>query len=183
MIEKCIGNYLSDEGLTQKGYNISTFDAKADDFKSIWKRCSMVANFWAQYYAIEFTHEGMNESDFLNVVAFILNELIENVSKYCDVKNSSVKVKTFFHQEGKIAFKIHNFLTEKSAEKFSDKIDELLTSDLTELYFQRLEEEEGSGLGYLTMMQDYGVTLGFCFTTVESKNDLYEVEILTNLEF
>ena len=146
MIEKCIGSYLKDEALQQEGYCLSAFDAKADDFKSVWKRCSIVANFWAQYYAMEFTCEGVSENDFINVVAFILNELVENVSKYCDVKDSSVRIKLFFHKEGKVAFKIHNSLTKTSAEKFYGKIDELLTSDLTELYFQRLEEEEGSGM-------------------------------------
>ncbi len=181
-MEQCIGQYLSDKELQDEGYSISTFDAKTEDFRLTWKRCSMVANFWAEYYATEFNHEGVSQDDFLNVVSFILNELIENVSKYCDVKDSSVKVKTFFHKEGRVAFKVHHLLTKESANKFVDKINELLNSDLTELYFQRLEEEEGSGMGYLMMMQDYDVKLGFNFTQAKTEDNLCEVEILTRLE-
>ena len=183
MVERCMGSYVSDEDLQKQKYSVSTFDACANDFKLTWKRCSVVSNFWAEYYATEFIHDGASQSDFLNVVSFILNELIENVSKYCDVENAPVKIKTFFHREGKIIFKTNNFLTEESAIRFADKIDELFTSDLTELYFQRLEEEEGSGLGYLTMIQDYGVTLGFHFTKSDPQNNLYQVETCTKLEF
>jgi hypothetical protein len=62
---------------------------------------------------------------------------------------------------------------------------EILTGDAEELYLKRLERntEEGgggSGLGYLTLINDYGVTLGFKFE--KAGDDLYRVTVQATMK-
>ena len=181
-----IGNYCIDEDLLKDKFRTSSFHTKAKHFASNWRRCSMTADFWAKYYVSDFTHKTMSKKDFQNVISFILNELIENVGKYCDFQESDVAIKSFFHQEGIFILKIDNLLTSQIASRFKETVKELFTTDLDELYIQRLEHNletgEGSGMGYLTMIQDYGVSLGFNF--IENiQPELFKVEISVRMDF
>ena len=186
MISEQIGNYCLDEDLLKDQFRISAFYTKALHLSSNWRRCGMTADFWSKYYASDFNHKTMNKKDFQNMISFVLNELIENVGKYCDVKESDVTIKVFFHQSGKCVLKIDNLLTPQASHQFKDAVKELFTTDLDDLYIQRLESNletgEGSGMGYLTMIQDYGVSLGFNF--VEGfQSDLSKVEISVRMDF
>ncbi len=180
-----IGNYWLDEELLKEEFRVSVFHVKAKHLATNWKRCGLTANFWSKYYASDFSHQKMSQKDFQNVASFILNELIENIGKYCDMPESDVAIKVFFHKSGKYVLKVDNLLTSQASDHFKAIAQELFTVDLDELYVQRLEHNletgEGSGMGYLTMIQDYGVSLGFNFT--EAGEQLSRAEISVRMDF
>jgi len=71
---------------------------------------------------------------------------------------------------------------------FQAFIQELLTSDTNELYIQQLEksaetDSEGSGLGLLTMINDYSATLGWKFeTTTEGDRTMTNVTTMAQIK-
>jgi hypothetical protein len=80
-----------------------------------------------------------------------------------------------------MVFQVTNYIEPAGQEPFVVIIKELLENDPDELYFQKLEENfendaDGSGLGYLTMMKDYGVQFGFKFQPLEAKSVRVDVQ-------
>ena len=78
-------------------------------------------------------------------------------------------------------FQVTNHIHPDEQAAFVEVIQELLTSDVDELYFQKLEENaeydlEGSGLGYLTLIKDYGIQFGFRFRPQDSTSTAVDVQ-------
>ncbi len=111
-------------------------------------------------------------------VSYISNELLENAIKFNADSQYFVKLGLWVLEESetvKLIIYAKNTLTSQQAEKFQAFIQELLTADLDELYIQQVEkaaedpEKEASGLGLLTIVNDYSAKLGWNFTP-ESSN-------------
>jgi hypothetical protein len=83
-----------------------------------------------------------------------------------------------------------NSINDKAIEKFQAYIKELINSDPYEFYIRQLEKnatEENnteSGLGFLTMMNDYGAKLGWKFetSTQESKKSAVTTMVQLKIE-
>ena len=66
-------------------------------------------------------------------------------------------------------------------DKFQEFIQELLSSDPEELYVQQIEKSaedengEASGLGFLTMLNDYSAKLGWKFETIQEEPKIIAV--------
>jgi hypothetical protein len=84
-------------------------------------------------------------------------------------------------EEGQMIFQVRNHIEPAVRVRFTAFIQELLNSDPDELYFKRLEENVelnrgGSGLGYLTLMKDYGIRFGFRFQSVGPESVAVDVQ-------
>ncbi len=68
-----------------------------------------------------------------------------------------------------LRFFVSNSLSDEDSAGFQVLIQRLLTEDPTELYMEQLERnaeedaKDGSGLGFLTMIQDYDASLAWKF--------------------
>ena len=68
-----------------------------------------------------------------------------------------------------ILFYVSNFINPENVESFQDKINQILTEDPNELFMGQLmnneDDEKGadSGLGYLTMINDWNAKLAWKF--------------------
>jgi hypothetical protein len=73
-----------------------------------------------------------------------------------------------------VRFYVSNTLDPQSAPGFQTFIQELLEGDPDEMYMERLmqnaeeESEGGSGLGFLTMLNDYHAELGWKFDVIDA---------------
>lgn len=138
----------------------------ATDIFQSWRRCSLTADFLARYYSYYFPYrekatDRISRETAENNISYILNELIENTAKYSDAADKSVEVAVHL-RETDILCQVTNRVTEKRAGDFVKMVGELMGGNTEELYLSQLEREsDTSGLGYLTMINDYGVTLGF----------------------
>jgi hypothetical protein len=80
---------------------------------------------------------------------------------------------------------VSNFITGKLSGPFHSLAQEILSGNAEELYLKRLERntEEGgggSGLGYLTLINDYGINLGFKFE--KAGDDLFKVTVQATMK-
>jgi len=139
-----------------------------------WRNNGLSADFLADYVSTFFPvlDDDSSQSrshEIKSSVSFIANELLENVMKYtakdCKV---SCGINLFIYQES-LVFYATNFITDLQAAEYKKFITKLVDSDPMELFMDQLEfnalNDEASGLGYLTMVNDYEAKLSWQFET------------------
>lgn len=138
-----------------------------EQFPLKWGDCSDIADLISQYFASCFVADnpGAKALDVIHGVSYMANELIENVVKFRTVGDVGVQAgldgTTFVLQ-------ITNWVTEETGSNFQKLLEELTSCDPGELLVQRIEANAlegrgGSGLGLLTLMNDYGVKVCWSF--------------------
>lgn len=134
-----------------------------------WGRCSLSSDFWAGYMAgfvpPQVPPGRLRREALVQVLSYLLNELFENCAKFSDGSVSAVRYQAWVTPE-QMVFQLTNHVAPAVEDAFAQFIQELLAGDPEELYFRRLEATaegaaHGSGLGYLTLIKDYGITFGF----------------------
>lgn len=134
-----------------------------------WNLCNLTANFMAEYFAELFPEtdvEGklLSRAEISGAIGFVLNELVENAVKFNETGDITVTVG--IDREDLVCL-ISNSVPSSKVAAVKRTLLALTESDPNELLFQRAEanaEDSGdgaSGLGYLIIMTDYGVSLGW----------------------
>ncbi|MCH8554612.1 MAG: DUF6272 family protein [Schleiferiaceae bacterium] len=150
---------------------------KPIDMISYWKRCGLMADFTASFYA--FTREDAAVQE--NIISTVFNELIENATKYSVKRSGEVSVNMKMY-DTVLKIQVENQTTQNHFAKFKAHIQELLaTEDLDQLYMDILvsktsDTPKESGIGLLLLLKDYGVKLGVKFEEDQTK-DLYKTTI------
>jgi hypothetical protein len=96
---------------------------------------------------------------------------------------TSVVLRLFSNQ---LIFYVTNSIKPESIQEFQLFIQRLMNEDLDEMYIEQLEKNASdedtnqSGLGFLTMLNDYAAQLGWKFDTVSHDTGL-EVTIVTTM--
>jgi hypothetical protein len=167
---KVFGEYV--EETDRKSISQSLLVVNSQQMMRNWRTVSLSSDFFARYYSYYFPYkekakERISRDMAENSISFVLNELIENTAKYSNAGDQTVSIRIMLLEDD-IVFSIANFVTATMAESFSKLAREILEGNPEELYMMRLEkntqsEQGGSGLGYLTLINDYGVVLGFKF--------------------
>jgi hypothetical protein len=167
-------------------YLIIRFSPSSVPLKERWRNNGISADFMADYTATFFPADN---SDVRSAVSFIANELIENAMKFHDyTSDQAITVGLFLHQD-RLVFHATNVLDHQGVNDYQAIIEELLNSDPTELYLQQLEanataadnEEARSGIGFLTMLNDYQVKLGWSFEPDPHESEKIAVKTLVDL--
>ena len=169
-----LGEYT--EEIPGKTISESSISIKSDDLYRNWRRVSLSSDFLGRYYSYFFPYQEkalktMSRDEAENIISFVLNELVENTAKYSNTGDKSVQIHIWL-MDGVLLFKVSNFIDEEVAGSFVTLTREILHGDPEELYMKRLErnieDEAGdSGLGYLTLINDFGIVLGFKFDKVD----------------
>lgn len=149
-----------------------------------WRRCSLTADFWARYIALyspaDVGSTRLHRSAMVDILSYLFNELYENCAKF-----SAGPQLTVLHQswrrEAEILIQLTNHIQPAGCAPFQTVIQEILNGDPDELYFQKLEASvefdlEGSGLGYLTLIKDYGIRFGFRFRPLNEQSVAVDVQ-------
>ncbi|MGB0682604.1 MAG: DUF6272 family protein [Magnetovibrionaceae bacterium] len=159
--------------------------------KERWKNNGLSADFLADYVTTFFPGDDQEpdslrlQADVKAAVNFIANELLENAMKYsCTERGYNICIQLLLEEDG-IFFQLTNSMIRARAEQFRGFVDELISTDLEELYVRSLEggfgELEGAGLGFVTMINDYGAELAWSFH--EAANDIVTVETQVRVAF
>lgn len=160
--------------------------------KERWPNNSLSADFLADYFANFFpgadnaSAEISTRAQIRSAISYIANELLENAVKFhCDpTANISM---TLLLDRDKLTFLATNLLDRASAARFEQFIQMLSKEDPAELYLRQLEQNaldetnHASGLGILTMIQDYGAQLGWKFEPATTSPELIQVTTLVQL--
>jgi hypothetical protein len=158
-------------------YLILGFCPTGISLKQRWRNNGLSADFLADYMTAFFpspadeTDWEARIRDFKGAVSYVSNELLENGMKYNDERSClPIDVKMHLYAD-QVLFKVTNSVAPDRVAPFQAFIQTLLTEDLGELYIQQLEASAadehsgGSGLGLITMVQDYQARLGWQFKT------------------
>jgi hypothetical protein len=155
--------------------NQMTVTLRAASLPMRWIHCGLTADLFASYYASELSDEGkddqmLSQEEISSNIRYAMNELIENAVKFHvpgDIVIRSKIVYTF------IVFLISNPTSFDAASSLDLHLKSLTSGDAAELMRQKVEvsalsDDKSSGIGFLTLMSDYGAVLGW---NLESIND------------
>ena len=131
-----------------------------------WQHCSLTAEFLGEFFAVQARLRKLDENEARYNIAYLANELLENVVKFR--VRGAIELETCI-EDRTFRFMVSNWIAPETAGKFQATLRELLARDPGELLIERIEANaaepfgSGSGLGLLTLMNDYGARLGWTF--------------------
>lgn len=182
---KIFGDFI-DELLDKKEYLEIVFLPGSFPLDQRWRNNGLSADFMADYFAVFFP-KSETKVEIKSAVSFIANELLENSMKFRDETSDSCINVSLTLYDKKLVFLATNSINPEAIEKFQAFIQELMTCDLHELYIRQLEknaEDEthaSSGLGLLTMLNDYLAKIGWKFETVQKEPKVITVSTMVQL--
>ena len=174
-----------------------TFTPSSRSMKQRWRNNRISAHFVADYFAnflpvdknAPTCEQRVKESKC--AVSYVANELLENAIKFND-EESKCKVKFgihFFENKDAVKAVIFAINTVKleAAEKLKAFLEELLSSDPNDMYISQVEKSaeedtEASGLGLLTMINDYSAQLGWKLENIEGDLPVVTVTTMAQLK-
>ncbi len=199
-MQKLFGDYI--EELPNELDSLEmTFTPTKRSIRQRWSNNRLSAQFVADYFSAFLpTDEDDRDCDRRikerkSAVSYVANELLENAMKFSDLEcNLKVKFGIYFLQnikkedaEVKVVLYATNSVTAQGVAKFQTFLTELLASDPEELYVMQVEksleddDSEASGLGFLTMINDYSAKLGWNFETLSTEPQNYTVTTMVQL--
>lgn len=137
-----------------------------------WRNNGLSADFLADYMSTFFLNDNSEQAkrkqnEISSAVSFISNELLENSMKYTAENCSLPSGINLFLSGNQCVFEAYNYINESAQAGFVAFINSLQNSEPEELYIQKLEENamtgDSSGLGLLTMINDYQAKLAWKF--------------------
>jgi len=141
-------------------------DFPADPSQMTWQHCSLTAEFLGEFFASQAHLRRLDENEARYNIAYLANELLENVVKFR--APGEVILETGI--DGSIfRLILSNWIAAETSSRFEAKLSEILARDPGDLLIERIEANaaeplgSGSGLGLLTLMNDYGARLGWTF--------------------
>ena len=160
-------------------YLVIGFSPNSIPIRQRWRNNGLSADFLADYIVSFFpkTKDNIDKHvEIKGIVSYVANELLENAMKFSD-KNLSFPIKMQLQlYKNSIEFFVTNSILNKSVIQFESYIQTILNSDTQELYIEQLEKNAAdenstnSGLGLLTMINDYTAKIGWKFEINDEKS-------------
>jgi len=160
----------------------------AGQLANAWRRCSLSSDFWARYTSLfvppHAVQGHLDRAAASSVFSYLLNEMFENCAKFSRGTLLEVNYDCWVLAD-RIIFQMSNHVLPGMVQAFSELIKQLLENDPDEQYFTKLEENavsnsSGSGLGYLTLIKDYGIRFGFGFRNVTNNSVQVDIQAQVN---
>jgi len=172
-------------------YLIIGFSPSSIPLKQRWRNNGLSADFLADYVATFFPMSDSDESgavskriEIKSAVSYIANELLENAMKFSDDTSTyPVSIQLQLHSN-RLIFLVTNSIISEKVNPFQTYIQTLIRENPEELYLHRLEnsgDDESSGLGLLTMINDYMAKLGWKFQVVQEEPRIVAVTTTVQL--
>lgn len=185
-------DYMNDAGANSE-YLMINFSPTSTPLQHRWRNNGLSADFLADYLSSFFPgedDESLNRrSEIKGGVSYIANELLENAMKFNDAPSKhSVSIGMELQKE-KVVFYVSNSINTAMSKAFQNQIQKLLTEDPNELYMEKLlaneenEENSSSGLGYLTMLNDWNAILAWKFEDFEEDVKAQKVTVMVQFAF
>ena len=131
-----------------------------------WQHASATAEFLGDFYGLRATAEGLDYNEVRHSVVYVVNELLENALKFR--APGDIDIRTALENK-RFTLVLTNSVSLETAERFAVLLAEITSRDPGELLIERIEanaadeDSTASGLGLRTLMNDYGVRLGWRF--------------------
>jgi hypothetical protein len=189
------GEFIEELPLEHDSLELS-FTCRSQPVKKNWPNNRLSAFFVADYFSNllpidkDETQAEERIAERKNAVSYVGNELLENAMKFSEeIPPYTVKfgIHLLGDEEVTVIMFAKNNITIPSFEKFQAFIEELLSSDTNELYVQQIEktaedeDSEASGLGLLTMINDYSAKLGWKFEPDQNNPQMIAVTTMAQV--
>lgn len=198
-MEKIFGDYIEEFSSELDSLEM-TFSPSTRSIQKRWSNNRLSAQFVADYFSAFLpTNEDSPNCDrrikeSKSAVSYVANELLENAMKFSD-RTSKFKVRfgVYFleddpEQNSQITAVVYatNSTTPENAEKFQTFLTQLLAADPEEFYIAQVEksleeDSNASGLGFLTMINDYSAKLGWKFATIKTDSQILTVTSMVQI--
>lgn len=198
-MEKVFGDYIEEISPELDSLEMS-FTPTAHSIRKRWSNNHLSAQFMADYFSAFLPADENNPDDARRIkesksaVSYVANELLENAMKFNNLESKlKIKFGIYFlenisadNSEVKVVVYVTNSVGSKGVEKFQGFLTELLASDPEELYLTQVEksleeDSSASGLGFLTMINDYSAKLGWKFEIVSTEPEIYTVTSMVQI--
>jgi hypothetical protein len=169
-----VGDFQEEGASIIEGLEL-TFSPTSIPLKQRWRNNGLSADFMADYVHT-FLPRGEDDpacharnEDVRAAIKYIANELLENGMKYSDEALAEPIRMSLVLAADHLVFSESNGVAADRLGRLREFVAELGDSDPGEMYVRQLErsaEGAGSGLGLLTMVNDYGASLGWKFEDI-----------------
>lgn len=191
-VGQIVGEFLEDLPKSQE-YLLLVFSPSSLPLKKRWKTNGLSADFLADYLAVFFPGDGDDpetmdkQQQIQSTVSYIANELLENAMKFSDHSSTMfVRIQLQLYLS-KLVFLVTNSIKPDVMQNYQAFIQEALTSSPSDMLLHRLEQIanedtlKSSGLGLVTMMNDYSARLGWKFETLPETPEITTVTTMVQV--
>jgi hypothetical protein len=161
--------------------------------KKFWPNSNRSAKFIAEYISIFFPIENdqpeqlHRQTEVIDAARYIANELLENAFKFsCPEAQQPIQLAIYYYAD-RLVITISNTTHANNISPFRTLIHDLTTSDLNDLYVERLERNLdyehalSSGLGFITILINYNTKLGWKIEQQSPESDVFFVTTMAQL--
>lgn len=189
------GNFINAFSSTYDSLEIS-FTPTSKPIKQRWRNNRLSANFVADYLS-NFVPVDENDhkqerrlKELKGAVSYVANELLENAMKFNNFATGfKVRFGVYFVINSNVTVVISttNSVEIEILDKFQNFIQTLLSTDPSDFYVMQVEKSaeedngDASGLGLITMMNDYSAELGWKFETLSEESQLVTVTTMAQI--
>jgi len=179
-MSEIFGNYCEVTPEESAEHMCLSFKPSSVPIKQRWRNNGLSADFLGDYLTTFFPKNNNDpasikkQASIRDAAAYIANELLENAMKYSNENGKIPNSIDLTLMEDKLIFTEINGINTAQENNFKSFITELENNDPDKLFMQRLEEsamtDSSSGLGYLTMINDYQAVLGWKFDDINGEH-------------
>lgn len=140
-----------------------------------WQHASATCEFLGDVFAMRQAREGRDFTEARHNIIYLVNELLENAIKFRAPGGIDLACSL---EDGNFELTVTNAAAPEVAEGFKALLAEVTTRDPGELLIERIEanaadeNSSASGLGLLTLMNDYGARLGWNFAEAKGEGSV-----------
>ncbi|MCT7971634.1 DUF6272 family protein [Laspinema olomoucense] len=174
-------------------YLILGFSPASLPLKQRWRNNGLSADFLADYLTTFFPSSDETalkldkKAEIQCAVSYVANELLENAMKFSvETQGYPISIQLHLNSE-RIIFVTTNSISQQKVGDFQAFLKRLSTEDPLQLYIEQLEKnaQEGgsstSGLGFLTMINDYDAKIGWKFQDMNGDQKAIAVTTMVQL--
>lgn len=181
------GDYVEKDDKLQ--YLTIYFLPRSIPLRQRWRNTGLSADFIADYWANFFPDDEPSQKRQMQLkeaVSYIANELLENGMKYgYKLSEKQIIIDLYLHHSC-LRFYLTNPIALSNVSNFQKLIHRLLSEDPRELQIQQIQrkadgQDNGSGLGFLTMITGYEARLAWKFEPTKQEPDVVYVTTMVEL--
>jgi hypothetical protein len=156
-----------------------------------WRNNGLSADFLADYLSTFFPGDDSAAAEpyaeLKSAVSYVANELLENAMKFSYAPSQHAISIAMYLEADAVSLYVTNSVDPHAVASFQQAIERLLTEDTDTLYMAQLthntesDSPDGSSLGYLTMLHDYGAALAWRFAPSLQDPDVVTVTTMARL--
>lgn len=148
------------------------------DLMAHWRRIGILSDFIGYFYGFSFLPNlptdspEMRNSEIVNSISTVFNELLENAAKYSFDKKADIDIH-LIHRGRAFEMLVRNRTNDDHVKAYEESLNEIFSSNnLDELYVSKLELNENdphhSGIGLIMVLKDYPVEMEVVLETAGS---------------